>query len=137
MTRVEHGCRESILLITAGMPRVTIWRLENSWCRRLKFLLIYRRRCLKHNYHYGKMRADFINRFKNQINIGARNDVAIRRSVKQQPFCKKKKQRWSWNVLFWYVVLKHWACAEFTQVFVEYVKSNSRQVWEKYGLEVR
>ena len=67
-TRIEHWCRESILPISARLPRDPIWHLENSWCRCLNFLLIYRRRkklwltktC---KYYYGMTRADFINRF--------------------------------------------------------------------------
>ena len=79
-TWVEHWCRESILPISEGVPRVPIWRMENSSCRCLNFLLIYRRRngcnCLKHNCHYGMTRSDFINRFKNNINIDGKNQVA-------------------------------------------------------------
>ena len=76
----EHSCRGGLLAISKGVPGVPIWRLENSWWRYLNFVLTYRRRngcnCLKHNYHYGKTRAVFINRFKKHINIGGKNLVA-------------------------------------------------------------
>ena len=69
-----------IFPISAGIPGVPIWLLVISWCRFLNFLLTYRRRngcnCLKHNYHYGMTRADFINRFKKHINIDGKNQVA-------------------------------------------------------------
>ena len=57
LTWVEYWCHESILLISAGLPRVPIWRLEKNCCRFLNFLFIYRWRngcdSVKHNYHYG------------------------------------------------------------------------------------
>ena len=69
--------------------------------------------CPKCNYHYGMTRADFIYRFKIHMN-----------------YADALATRWLRNILFWYAVLKHWACAELTQVFIEFVKSNSLQMYE-------
>ena len=70
-TRGEQWCRESIIPISGEVPRVPLCCLKNSWCRYLNVLLNCRRRngcnCVKHKYHYGMTRADFINRFENNI----------------------------------------------------------------------
>ena len=65
------------------------------------------------------VRADFINRFKNHINIGEKNYAVYSDAaweVTQQPFCKQHVD---------HEVLKHWAGAQLTLVFIEFVKSNS------------
>ena len=104
-------------------------QIKNSWCRCLNFLLIYRRRngCnyLKHNYHYGMTRADFINRFKNRyhINIEGNNHVALcrcrSRIVYQLPYCKQHVYH---EMVYFYL---QWECAKFTLALIEFVKSNS------------
>ena len=48
---------------------------------------------LKHDYHYGMTKADFINRFKNHnqsINIGGKNHVAYADDAFQQSYCKQQ-----------------------------------------------
>ena len=120
-----------IFPISAGIPGVPIWLLVISWCRCLNFLLTYRRRngcnCLKHNYHYGMTRADFINRFKKHINIDGKNQVAhadaalvnvfINRYIVNSTLIMK-----CFNLI---LMLKHWTCAELTLIFIDYVRSNS------------
>lgn len=61
LSRVVQWYRENIPAISAVVPIVPIWRLENS-CKCLNFLIIYRRRnfcnCLNHSNHFGMTKAD-------------------------------------------------------------------------------
>ena len=124
---IEHWCRQSILPISAGVPRVPIWRFENSFCRCLNFLLIYRRRndCsfLKHKYHYGMTTADFINRFKNYININGKIHVVYADATFVEVLINSHIVNNTLNMK-WFIFICG-ACAELTLALIEFVKSNS------------